>query len=72
MEKIFLSLIDEIAKDNEIIRQDVRNAESNPSDYNSWNKLAARLLQEEYYAQAIDCYDKAIQLIILIHGITEV
>ena len=62
MEKVFFSLIDEIAKDDENIRQDVRNTESNPSDYKSWNKLAARLLQEEYYAQAIDCYDKAIEL----------
>jgi YVTN family beta-propeller protein len=54
--------IDNIAEDNTNIRQLIRNAESNPSDYNAWNKLAERLLEEEEYKQAIISYDKAIEI----------
>ena len=53
--------IDNIVEDNTNIRQLIRNVESNPSDYKSWNKLAERILEEEY-RQAITSYDKAIEL----------
>jgi tetratricopeptide (TPR) repeat protein/DNA-binding beta-propeller fold protein YncE len=54
--------IDDIAEEDENIRQHIRNAESNPSDYESWNTLAKRLLEEEYYNPALICYDKAIEI----------
>ena len=54
--------IDNIAEDNANIRQLIRNAESNPSDYNAWNKLAEILLEEEEYKQAIISYDKSIEI----------
>ena len=54
--------IGNIAEDNTNLRQLIRNAESNPSDYKSWYKLAERLLEEEEYKQAIISYDKAIEI----------
>ncbi|MFZ0344425.1 MAG: tetratricopeptide repeat protein [Nitrososphaeraceae archaeon] len=62
MDRPFLTIIDEIAEEDEVIRQDIRNAESNPSDPNSWAKLADRLLQKGYYEQSLVCYKKALEL----------
>ena len=57
-----LTLIDEIGDEDEIIRQDIRNAESNPSDPDAWAKLADRLLHKGYDKQSLVCYEKSLKL----------
>jgi tetratricopeptide (TPR) repeat protein len=54
-------LIDNIAREDESIRQDIRNIESNPN-FESWKKLATSLFENEYYDHAKYCYDKAVEL----------
>ena len=62
MDRSLSTIIDEIAEDDEVIRQDIRNAESNPSDPDSWAKLADRLSQKGYYEQSLECYRRALEL----------
>jgi len=62
LDRSLSTIIDEIAEDDEVIRQDIRNAESNPSDPDSWAKLADRLSQKGYYEQSLECYRRALEL----------
>ena len=52
-----------IPSNNERSIQCFRKAvESNPKDYNAWNKLGAVLAHSKHHEEALNCYQKAIEL----------
>jgi YVTN family beta-propeller protein len=63
LDRAFLVSLSKIAKNDEAILSEIdRIEEMRLNDYDSWNKLGTELTRKGLYAEAIQCYDRALQI----------
>ena len=57
MDDNILSSLRQIASEDEIISQEIRNLNESPTDYEGWVRLGNRLAKLQSYADAVVCYN---------------
>jgi YVTN family beta-propeller protein len=63
LDRPFLVSLSKIAKNDEAILSEIhRIEEMSLNDYDSWNKLGTELTRKGLYAEAIQCYERALQI----------